>query len=495
MTEYQLLLATARKDLVALTEVCFRILNGGRAFVPNWHHQAYAKALDDIESGTRPRMVISTPPRSLKSITASVTWPAHLLGRNPERRVMVVSYSERLGQDLLSKGRRLMESAIFRDLYPGTVLSRATSEILETDRGGRIFMTWVGGPTTGFGADFIIFDDPHNASEIYSPAAREKVKTYFDFSLSQRFEDETEARIVIIMQRLHDDDLAGHVLRRTGWHHTRLQAQATVDTFIDIGLDQPFHFKKGQLMDPRRLPCEVLDRKRAEMGAVAYQAQYLQEPVPEQGNMIDKAWLRYEDPPPDRSGALVVLSLDTATKTDPANDYSACTVWLYTTSRHYLLDVWRDRVNFPNLRQKILDLIAVHGANTVLVEDQGTGSALIQELINLGLPAVPRRSHVPKSARLAGISSYIEAGLMVLPRDAHWLGEFVSELLVFPSGQYDDQVDTVSQYFEWVRTRPRPSQFSWDMGWNETAPNLDSLAESLTLKNTRFGSGPRFGAS
>jgi predicted phage terminase large subunit-like protein len=200
--------------------------------------------------------------------------------------------------------------------------------------------------------------------------------------------------------------------------------------------------------------------------------------VPVDGNMIKREWLCYEDGALHPSSGQITLSLDTATKTDPIHDYSVCTVWLETEGKHHLIRVWRDKVDYPDLRNKVLDLMRVHHAQNLLIEDQGAGTSLIQELKKLGVPAIGRKTRDPKVARLAAASSYIEAGQMRLPKEASWLAEFEAELLGFPGARHDDQVDSLSQYFGWVRERPR-SLFSYDMMQDDEPPTHDTLAEHL----------------
>lgn len=191
------------------------------------------------------------------------------------------------------------------------------------------------------------------------------------------------------------------------------------------------------------------------MGSAAYEAQYQQQPVPADGNMIKREWLRYTEAPPPQTAGRVALSLDTAVKDSTANDYSACTVWLESDGKHYLLHVWRDRVNFPALSRKVHQLVDAFRPNAVLIEDAGSGSALVQVLQAQGIPAVARKAKDPKQARLSSVSTYLESGLMWLPKDAPWLAEFEAELLGFPGTRHDDQVDSLSQYFGWVRERPK----------------------------------------
>jgi predicted phage terminase large subunit-like protein len=280
------------------------------------------------------------------------------------------------------------------------------------------------------------------------------------------------------MQRLHEADLAGHLLRRGGWRLLKLQARATEDAEIEIGPGLLHRVRDGDLLQPNLLPAHWLDAQKLDMGSAAFEAQYQQQPLPAEGNMIQRAWLRYCDPPPLDTGR-VTISLDTATKENTENDYSACTVWLEADKKHHLIHVWRDKVNFPALRRKVLDMIDVFRPTAILIEDAGSGSALIQDLRVRGVPAIARKAKDSKVVRLSSASPYIESGLMWLAKDAPWLAGLETELLGFPGTRHDDQVDSLSQYFNWVRERPA-SFFEVHWMWDEPGTaDYDWIASRL----------------
>ena len=145
---------------------------------------------------------------------------------------------------------------------------------------------------------------------------------------------------------------------------------------------------------------------------------------------------------------------------------------------HYLLGVWRDKVDFPTLRQKALDLCHTYQPQTILIEDQGTGTSLAQDLRNINIPAIAWKARDSKVSRLVAVSDYIRSGQMVIPTEAPWLAAFQHELLSFPNGKHDDQVDSLSQYFGWVRDTLTPTTFAYDSG-NDEPPDHDALAEWL----------------
>jgi hypothetical protein len=368
-----------RRDFCAFAQKGFEIVNPGERFLDNWHIGAIAHVLEEMQLGAYRRQIINMPPRTLKSLLVSVCWPAFLLGHNPAAKIIVVSYAEQLAEKLSNDTRRLMQSGFYRGAFPQTHLERQSNLHLSKDQNGFRIGVTVGGSVTGFGAEWIVIDDPHNATEAYSEPAREKVKNFYSQTLLSRLNNPSEGRLLLVMQRLHEDDLSAHLLRRGGWRLLKLQARATEDAEIEIGPGLLHRVRDGDLLQPNLLPAYWLDAQKLDMGSAAFEAQYQQQPLPAEGNMIQRAWLRYCDPPLLDTGR-VTISLDTATKENTENDYSACTVWLEADKKHHLIHVWRDKVNFPTLRRKVLDMIDVFRPTAILIEDAGSGSALIQDL-------------------------------------------------------------------------------------------------------------------
>ena len=411
------LLHIVRTDFLAFVQKSFEIINPGTRFRDNWQIAAIAFVLDLLRVGADRHQIINMPPRMLKSTVVSVCWPAFLLGLDPTAKILVVSYSEALAEKLSADTRRLMTSPFYQDLFPGTRLERQNNLNLITDQNGFRIGVTVGGSITGLGADWIIVDDPHNASEAYSEAMREKVWIFFTQTLLSRFNNPSDGQLLVVMQRLHEDDLSGRLLRQGDWRHLKLQARATEDMEIPIGPGLLHRVQVGDLLHPTFLPAHWLDRQKIDMGSAAFGAQYDQQPMPAEGNLIKNGWLRYCDQPPLNTGR-VVLSLDTATKESTEADFSACTVWLEAEGKHHLVQVWREKVDFPKLRRKVLDMIDFYRPAAILIEDAGSGSALIQELQRVGVPAIACKAKDAKEVRVSTASPSLEAGLMWLPKDA-----------------------------------------------------------------------------
>jgi predicted phage terminase large subunit-like protein len=470
-----------RQNFGVFSRRAFEELNTGEDFHSGFHFDAIAHVLNEAQAGERRRQIISMPPRTLKSQMVSVYWSAFLLGHNPATKLITVSYAEDLAELLSNATRRLMQSDFYRSVFPGTVLERQANLIISTTKGGMRYATTIGGSVTGFGADVIILDDPLKASEAESEVARERVKTYYKKSLRSRLNRPGEGVIILVAQRLHEDDLTGHVLETEteDWEHLKLQAVATEAVDVQIGPGRVHTVEVGDLLLPTLLTRKFLDEQRRAVGSADFDAQYQQDPAPADGVMVKDGWLVRGDPPPLSSGR-ITLSLDTAAKTETRNDYSVCTVWLQADSKHHLIDVWRDKVDFPGLLRRVETLFGQYQPQRVLIEDAGSGIQLIQSLRARGMPALGCKPDKSKIVRLDGVLPYFEAGLVVLPRSATWLDAFVAEIVRFPRGRHDDQVDSVSQYLGYVLANP-PSTFNYDTGDYYDFAGHDVIGERLAM--------------
>ena len=322
---------------------------------------------------------------------------------------------------------------------------------LET--GGFRWTTSVGGALTGRGANIIIVDDPLNAIDALSEKKRLHAVNWCQSSLFSRLDNKLKDAIVVIMQRLHPDDLAGHLLERGGWTHLNLPAIAESDESIEIGPDRYYRRRKGALLHPAREPKWILDDLKHAMGSMAYSAQYQQMPVPESGNIVKWEWFRTYTPNKYLNFEQIVISWDTANKADELSDYSVATVWGTLVDNYYLLDLVRLKLDQPALRRKVIDLYHLWEKPTLLIEDAGSGIYLIQELRDQKIPVTAIHPEKDKIVRMAGQSPKIEGGAVFLPKDAPWLDDLRAEILSFPYGSHDDQVDSISQALNWF-SRP-----------------------------------------
>lgn len=454
--------AILRFDFLAFTQAAFFELEPDTIFEPSWHHEAIAQLLVESKE-KKTRNYINAPPRSLKSFLVSVAWVAFRLGHEPAHKFICASYSRDLASHLAAQCRKLMESQMYRRVF-NTRLAKITDDELSTTRGGFRITSSVGATLTGLGADTLIVDDPLNANEAYSETARKNVATWFTGTLMSRLNDKRAGAIFVVSQRLHQDDLIGNLIE-DGWDGLVLPAIAPRDTVIQIG-NWRHDWKDGKPLQARE-SLDLLEDQKRQIRAAAFAAQYLQDPVPEAGSLLKIDWLkRYELPPVRQPGDVIVLSFDTAVKVTATAAYSVCLVFLVrNNNEYYLIDVWRKKVEFPELCAAVVSLAGKYTPNAILIEDHASGSPLIAQCVRNGMTSiVARRPTTDKKTRMNGETAKLEAGSLILPKSAPWLDEFLEEYRGFPGGKYNDQMDALSQFLNWRTAAEVRVEFSCDWG-------------------------------
>ena len=445
-----------RDDLSAFTAKVFHTLEPAAKYQHNWHIDAVANQLRKCVEGNRRRLIITQPPRSLKSITTSVAFVAWALGNNPTLKFVCVSYSGDLAMHFHRQFRQVVSRGWYRLLFPNMRLWRDTdSECVTTRNGGRLAVS-VGGTVTGRGADIIIIDDPLKAEDAHSEKARVSVNDWVRSTLITRQNDKRSGVIILVMQRLHEDDLAGALLGNPDWTHLDLPAIAVESERVAIAPYKHHYRRVGDALHPEREPIEVLNKIKDEIGSLMFSAQYQQRPVPVEGNIVKRVWFRRYDSLPTSDSFQCVQSWDCASGTNDNNDYSVCTTWLYERHHYYLVDVFRMRKDFPGLCRMVMELAYKYEVDQILIEDAGPGQQLIAELKNgpydFSIPVLGIKPEGSKEDRMIGVSACIESGQVFLPENAKWLDDFLNETLAFPRSRHDDQVDSFSQFLNWARS-------------------------------------------
>ena len=426
----------------------------GAVYRHNWHIDAISAYLAACEQGQITRLIINLPPRMLKSSMVSVAWPAWLLGRGPERRIMAASYAQSLSIKHSTDCRVVMESPWYGALFPDTMLSddqNAKEKFTTTARGYRLAVS-VGGAAIGEGGDVLIVDDPISPLQARYPVQRAAVNQWFDHTFVTRLDDKQRGVIVVVMQRLHTGDLSGHLLEKGGWEHCMLPAIAPARSVLCIG-DFRHTREAGEVLHPRREPLAVLERTKRELGSANFNAQYQQAPLALAGSMVKPEWMVRFDAGASIAGACV-QSWDTGIKAGSNHDASACATFIEQGGVHHLVDMRVVRQEYPELRRTIVSHAARFSAEAVLIEDKASGQSLLQDLRREGgLPVIACMPDADKVTRLMRVTPQFEAGRMALPMHAPWLAAFEQEFYAFPDALNDDQVDAVSQYFNWHRRR------------------------------------------
>ena len=457
--EYEFLL---RHDFATFAGRCFQDLNPQTDLAMNWHLEVIAAKLTAVREGKIRRLIINLPPRHLKSLMASIAFPAWYLGLVPTAQILCVSYGQELADKLARDCRGIMMSPWYRKIFPTRLAPhrQAVQEFITTRQGYRL-ATSTGGVLTGRGADIIVIDDPLKPEEALSDAQRQACNDWYDHTLYSRVNDKRRGVIIIIMQRLNEDDLIGHVLGQEEWEILSFPAIAEKDEEHRIEtILEPRRFirRQGEALHPEREPLEVLDRIRRTIGEYHFAGQYQQSPAPLGGGLVKAEWFkRYRHSELPARFDRIVQSWDTANKATELSDFSVCTTWGVKGKELFLLAVFRQKLEYPALKRAVREQLGLFKATVVLVEDKASGTQLIQELIRDGCHAVTRyQPTTDKVMRLHAQTALIENGFVRIPEDAPWLAEYLHELTVFPKGKHDDQADfdgPVSRLVQ--KTRPQ----------------------------------------
>lgn len=452
------LYALFRSDFSYFWMKVFKTLNPGTTYLSNWHIKAMIHVLMQCYTGDIKRLIITIPPRYGKSQLATVAFPSWLLGQDPSKRVIGVSYSQSLSAEHANMTRKVIMEPWYNKTFSATDISlmKNTETFFQTTKGGSRFATSIGGTLTGKGGDLIIIDDPIKAGEEPSPNALQEVIDFYRGTLVTRLDDKINGCMIVIMQRVHENDLVGYLLENEpGWHHLNLPAIADRDFHIPIGPNDTYHRHEGELLHPEREPIEVLNQLRESLGPYSFAAQYLQNPVPIGGGIVKWDWFNQFDKVPERAhDSWIVQSWDTAATIKEHSCYSVCTTWLVQNNRYYLINVLRRRMEYPELLSSVITNATAYNARLIIIENNHGSLPLINTIRNhttLCTATVTPRGD--KETRMKAESVAIEAGKVILPTEASWLAEFKREIVRFPKSKHNDQVDSLSQFLYWARKR------------------------------------------
>lgn len=438
-------------DLLFFTRYFFKQLQG-RKFIVNSHHFAIVDALKKIESGEYPNLVINVPPRYGKTEIVVKMWIAQTFARNAAAAFVHVSYSDQLALDNSAYAREIIQHPAFQELWPVAIKEDAnTKGLWKTTVQGGVRAGSAGGPITGFGAGNIeyqpgdlfagavISDDPLKPDDAMQKKAREAVNWRFSNTLMSRRNGGDRTPIVLVMQRLHEDDPSGYALSGK------------------LGI--PFkHLKIKALQDDGTALWAIMhtaERLRAmkEADRYTFAGQYQQEPSPEGGAIFNATWFRRYGVRLDRYQQ-IVQSWDTASKVSQANDPSVCTTWGVHATGYHLLEVLVKRMEFPELKRAVTSIAEKWNPTTILIEDKSSGQALIQQLRSeTKLSIIPIMPETDKATRARVEADVFQAGNVALPETAAWLLDYEQELTLFPNASHDDQVDSTSQFLRWAREK------------------------------------------
>ena len=415
-------------------------------FISGAHHKVMADAFERVARGELKRLIINMPPRHTKSEFASFLLPAWFLGKFPHKKIIQTAHTAELATGFGRKVRNLVSSEPYQKVFQTKLSSDSKAAgRWNTHMGGDYFAIGVGGAVTGKGADLLIIDDPHSEQEAKqaNPAVFDNVYEWFTSGPRQRLQP--GGAIIIVMTRWSKRDLTGQILKNS--------AKDGVDQWEVI--DFPAIMPNGNPLWPGFWSKAALEALKSELPVSKWEAQYQQNPTSEEGAIIKRdQWRIWEDDTPP-SVEYIIQSWDTAFEKNNRADYSACTTWgiFQHPDKHgnlkaniILLDAFKERMEFPELKAKALELYKEYEPDTLIVEKRAAGAPLIYEMRKMGIPMseyTPGKGN-DKISRVNAISDLFASGMVWCP-ETRWAEEVMDELASFPNGDHDDLVDSSSQ--------------------------------------------------
>jgi predicted phage terminase large subunit-like protein len=400
----------------------------------------------DVIEGKKKRVIVNIAPRMGKSEFASYLFPAWFLGQYPDKKIIMATHTAGLSEDFGRRVRNLLDAEEYREVFPNTLIAddQKAAGKWSTSAGGQYYAVGVGGALAGRGADLFVIDDPHSEQDIKanSRATFDNAWSWFQTGPLQRLMP--DGRVIVVMTRWSLIDLTGKLIN--------FQIKNPESDPWEI-VELPAILPSGKSLWPEQWPVEQLEQKRTAMDPRYWNAQYMQQPTSEGAALIKRADWRIwegEDPPPCE---FVIQSWDTAHETKTSSDYTACTTWgvWYNEEENMrpsvmLLDAFKERMEFPELKEAALRQYHEWKPDSFLVEKKAAGAPLIQELRRMGIPVdefSPSRGN-DKIARLNAVSDLFASGSVWAP-DRRWARDVIEEVVAFPVGEHDDYVDTMTQ--------------------------------------------------
>lgn len=446
-------------------------------YLHNWHIDAICEYLEAVSTGDIKRLILNIPPRYMKSISVSVMWPVWSWTRQPSKRFVFSSYSSSLSIKHSVDRRTVIKSEWYQRRWGDVFRLSGDQDVkseFQNNRRGHMIATSVKGSPTGKGGDVVVVDDPLNPDQAHSEAMRKTANDNFDQTLTTRLDNKKTGAMVVVMQRLHEQDLTGHLLEQGGWEHLKLPAVAHKRTVV-LGPPperRPIKAREvGDILWPEREGEAEIAQARTQLGGYGFSGQYDQDPSPAEGGMLKRAWWRFWLPPnwmppigtaypegarvlPDLEGLL--QSWDMSFKDLKSSDFVAGQVWGWLGADRFLLDQFHDRMDFPATLKAVTNLSAKWPkTHAKLVEDKANGTAVIATLKSKVPGLLPINPEGGKEARAAAISPQVEAGNVYLPHPsvAPWVSSLIEEAAAFPNAANDDQVDSLTQALLWITLR------------------------------------------
>jgi len=437
-------LASAEKSMLGFASAVYP------GFKIGPHHKKLAKIFTDVIEGKKRRVIINIAPRMGKSEFSSYLFPAYFLGKFPDKKIIMGTHTAGLSEDFGRRVRNLIDSEEYHEIFPATNVAddQKAAGKWSTSAGGQYYAAGVGGALAGRGADLFVIDDPHSEQDVKanSRLAFDTAWSWFQTGPLQRLMP--GGAIIVIMTRWSMLDLTGRLLDYQIKNPDSLPWE-----LVELPAILNENAPEEKSLWPEQWKLDVLKTTKASIDPKFWNAQYMQQPTMDTAAIVPrKSWKIWDkEAPPECE--YVIQSWDTAYETKNSSDYSACTTWgvffnEYEKMRPHiiLLDAFKDRMAFPELKQSALKHYKNWEPDAFIVEKKASGAPLIQELRAMGIPVQetnPSRGN-DKMVRLNAVADLFASGVVWAP-DTRWAREVIEEVAVFPVGEHDDYVDTTTQ--------------------------------------------------
>ncbi len=454
----------AEESLPEYIRQAWPVIEPGRDYISNWHIDCIGEYLEAVEAHQITRLIINIPPRHMKSIEVTVCYPTWSWIRHPEKRFIKVSYADTLSRKHNVLSRDIVQSPWYQRNWGDKFQLKADvnrQNEFRNNHQGMMFSTSTGGAITGEGGDVIILDDPQNPLMANSEAEREATIAFFSTTLQSRLNDPKTGAFIIVMQRLHEQDLTGYILaQELGYTHLCLPAIAEKKTVISFPMTgREVVREEGDILNPQRFDKESLDGIKKSMGSIQFSGQYQQRPAPAGGIIFKREWLTqfYREAPRMQ---MTIQSWDQPFTKSEGSAKCAGIVMGRSGSRIYIFDLVNEKMEFT---ESVASMRTLSGkwpqARAKVVENKANGPALVS-LLKKEIPGLVEFNPVgSKEERALSITPYLEAGNLFLPDPAKhpWVNDFINDLLTFPKGQYKDDIDAFVQGVLYLMDKPTVS--------------------------------------
>lgn len=443
--------ARAERDLTEFIRQAWTIIEPGTQYIESWHTGLISEYLHAVDASEILRLIINIPPRYMKSIQTTVCFPAWVWTHNPHKRFVKVSYSDGLSRKHNVLCRDIIRSKWYSDNWGDKYRVKGDTDRqneFKNTAQGMMYSTSTGGTLTGEGGDIIIVDDPQDPQIANSATEREGSITFFKNILQTRLNDPKKGAIVIIMQRLHENDLTGYVLsEKLGYEHLCLPAEAEKRTIITYPRSKKVYVREeGDILNPERFDKRTLTGLQRAMGSAQYSGQFQQTPTPAAGIIFKREWMGnfFKQAPQTQD----IQSWDMAFTKSEGSSKVAGIVMGRHGSNVYVKDMVNDKMTFTESVAAVRTLSGKWTRTRAkVIENKANGAAIIDTLKKEIAGMIEFNPRGSKEERAISVTPYFEAGNIFFadPETNPWVHELINDLLMFPRGIYKDAVDALVQ--------------------------------------------------